>query len=1008
MLFALYGLFFLSGAAGLMYESIWTRYLALLVGHSAYAQILVLTIFLGGMAVGSFIVGRYSERLRRPLMWYAGVEAAVGLLGLLFHPAFRAVSRAAYDSLFPSLIASPGAQSVVKWLLAASLILPQSILLGATFPLISAGILRRWTFRPGAILSWLYASNSLGAAVGVLFAGFYLVSRFDFPGTLAFAAALNFVAAAITLALVSRWKEAFAPPAPAKFERVEIVSPGLTSLRQARWLLLGAAFGTAVASFAYEIAWIRMLSLVLGSATHSFELMLSAFILGLGLGALWVSRRADRWRDPLRALGLVQCAMGVLAVATLPLYMMSFGWISNLIDVFAKTPAGYAGFTIARYGICMVVMLPATFCAGMTLPLITRILYRDGANESAIGEVYAANTAGSIVGVQLAGLALLPILGVKFLVIAGAAVDVAIGLVLLYVVLRRAVVPRTPVVPGLLFASALVVFLGASTVRFDRRLLASGVYRLGGIPKPGEFTMAFYKDGRTSSVSVKRTPDGYTVLSTNGKPDASLSGEWLAPHTARTKRRSLVDDASTQVLLPLIGIAHAPQAKSAAVIGQGSGMTSHLLLGSPTLRQLATIEIEPEMIRASTWFRPVNNRVFTDHRARFVVDDARSYFAGAGHRFDLIVSEPSNPWVSGVAGLFTTEFYARIKQYLAPGGVFAQWMHLYEMNDSLVLTMLAAVQQNFPAYDVYLTDDTDIVVIATTAATVPAPDWLVREWPMVAEDLRDVTSLTPASLDALHLADSKVLSPLVATVRANSDFAPVLDLNGEKARYLLTDATGFMNLSASSFDIAAALSGRSVPLATDAAVLANVPRLKMRARSARLRLSPSDTSGADSAYRAIAERRRSFDSVISARESPSDWHRWVSQLFEVDRDLHGGSSGSVDSALYRRVDTFLDRNNAPSGVRQSVEFLKAADAWDFEVVQHIGDELIRKTLTGERWFSPDYLRDATVVAHLKNGDPTGAKTAFDALSRLVSRDAVGDLRTRLLRAYIAREATSGS
>src|SRR5437868_8170768 len=212
MLFALYALFFLSGAAGLMYESIWTRYLALLVGHSAYAQILVLTIFLGGMAVGSFVVGRYSERLKNPLIWYAVVEIAVGVLGLLFHPAFRAVSAAAYDSLFPSLVGSPGAQSAVKWLLAASLILPQSILLGATFPLISAGILRRWTVRPGAVLSWLYASNSFGAAVGVLLAGFYLVSRFDFPGTLTFAAVLNFAAAGVTVVLVRRRKELFAAP----------------------------------------------------------------------------------------------------------------------------------------------------------------------------------------------------------------------------------------------------------------------------------------------------------------------------------------------------------------------------------------------------------------------------------------------------------------------------------------------------------------------------------------------------------------------------------------------------------------------------------------------------------------------------------------------------------------------------------------------------------------------------------------------------------------------------
>lgn len=1001
-IFALYGLFFLSGAAGLMYESIWTRYLALLVGHSAYAQILVLTIFLGGMAVGSFAVGRYSERLRNPLTWYAVVEVAVGVLGLLFHPTFRAVSAVAYDSLFPALASSPGAQFTVKWLLAAALILPQSILLGATFPLISAGMLRRCTGRPGAVLSWLYASNSFGAAVGVLLAGFYLVSRFDFPGTLAFAAVLNFAAAAITLVVVRRWKEPVAPQGPARFDQREIASPAATSIRQTKWLLLGAAFGTAVASFAYEIAWIRMLSLVLGSATHSFELMLSAFILGLALGALWVSRYADRWADPLRALGWVQCAMGALAVATLPLYVASFGWISMLIGVFAKTSAGYAGFTIARYAICLAVMLPATFCAGMTLPLITRILYRDGANEAAIGEVYAANTAGSIVGVQLAGLALLPFLGLKLLVIAGGALDVAIGLVLLYVALRRAVTPRQPAIPSLLFASALAVVLGASSVSFDRNLLSSGVYRFGGLPVRGDFTMLFYKDGRTATVTVKRSREGSLIISTNGKPDASVDSEWVAPD-AGTKPRSLIDDVSTQVLLPLIAIAHAPQAKTAAVIGQGSGMTSHYLLGSPTLRQLATIEIEPEMIRASQAFRAVNYRDFTDNRSRFVVDDARSYFAGAGHRFDLIVSEPSNPWVSGVAGLFTTEFYARIKQYLSPGGVFAQWMHLYEMNDSLVLNMLAAVQQNFWSYDIYLTDDTDIVVIATSASVVPAPDWSVTEWQMLAKDLNNVPALTPASLDALHLADSKTLSPLVATVRPNSDFAPVLDLSAERARYLLTEATGFENLNTSSFDITAALSGHRMPLASDTAVLANVPKLQMRGRSARLRLTPSDTSDADSAYRAVAQRRRAFDASISARAAPADWHKWVSQLFDVDRDVHDGSAGSVDSALYRRIDEFLDRTNAPLGPRQSAEFLKAADAWDFPVVQRVGDELIGRARSGGKWFSSEYLRDATVVAHLENGDPAGAKAAFDAALPLVRRDAEDYLRTRLLRAYISRQ-----
>jgi hypothetical protein len=192
-----------------------------------------------------------------------------------------------------------------------------------------------------------------------------------------------------------------------------------------------------------------------------------------------------------------------------------------------------------------------------------------------------------------------------------------------------------------------------------------------------------------------------------------------------------------------------------------------------------------------------------------------------------------------------------------------------------------------------------------------------------------------------------------------------------------------------------------MPLAEDAEVLANVPRLELRARSARLRLHPGDSSDADSAYAAVRQRRRSFDTLIYVRTPPPDWHRWVTLLFPVDRDVHGGSPGSLDTTFYRPIDGFLNRVGAPAGVRQSVQFLKAADGWDFEAVQRIGDELIRKAKDGEVWIPVDYLRDAAVTAHLKSGDVAGARAAFAALLPLVSRGAASDLRTHLLRAHIA-------
>jgi predicted membrane-bound spermidine synthase len=1002
MLSALYLLFFLSGAAGLMYESIWTRYMALLVGHGAYAQIFVMTIFLGGLALGSLIVQRFTQRLKAPLAWYAAVEAAIGLLALAFHPSFVWLSGFAYDTLFPALVRWPLAQLGLKWALAGVLILPQSVLLGATFPLMSAGVLRRWPTKPGAILSWLYASNSFGAAIGVLLAGFYLVRRFDFPGTLLFAAVLNLLVALITAGLVMQWRLNH-PEQTHGPERLVTQPRGLDRRR----LLLGATFGTAVASFAYEIAWVRMLSLVLGSATHSFELMLSAFILGLALGALWVSRRADSWADPLRALGLVQCAMGALAVLTLPLYIASFGWTAELLAAFTRTTQGYIGFTLARYVICLAIMVPATFCAGMTLPLITRILYRNGANERAIGEVYAVNTAGSIIGVQIAGLALLPLLGLKLLLIAAAALDVSIGLLILYRAMPKEAPSRRSLSVAATVASMLIV-CGAWSAHFDRSLLASGVFRSGVIPAPGEFSTPFYSDGRTATVTVQTTRAGAVILATNGKPDASVSGELLRADPDDKTRQALLDDEVTQVLLPLIAIAHVPSARAAAVIGQGSGMTSHFLLGSPNLRDLQTIEIEPEMIRGSLAFSPLNERVFSDPRSHFVIDDAKSYFAAAGRKFDLILSEPSNPWVSGVAGLFTTEFYSRIRQYLAPGGVFAQWMHLYEINDGLVRSVIAAVQKNFPAYDIYLVGDADIVIIATNAPSVPVPDWSVTEWPMIKRDLRHIVKITPDALSALEVADSKALSPFMATARVNSDFAPILDLNGEKARYLSSGASGFRLLNVFSYDISSALSGRSVPLATEPIPFADIPRLDARARSARIRLFPNDTSAANADYISMAGRRRVFDAQLASGIRPRDWHRLVGSIFEIDRDVHSGSAGVADENLFRPLAAYLDRTKAPQAVREAVEFLHAADVWDFKTMARTGDDLIGDGVNGNPWLPADYLRDGTVVAHLMTGDPAAAMKTFQLLLPIVRRDELGVFRTRLLSAHIVDAMRKGT
>lgn len=436
----LYLLFFLSGAAGLMYESVWARYLGLFVGHEAYAQVLVLVIFLGGMAAGAAWVARRADQYRFPLRSYALVEAIVGLIALVFHPMFVAGTGLVYDRVFPAL--GPGiAATIVQWGLAALLILPQSLLLGATFPLMVSGVLRLNPTQPGRTVGWLYFTNSLGAAVGVLVAGFGLIAWWGLPGVTRTAGLLNLFVGLAVLLLQSGPTDTLGHPRVPLEQRTSSAKSPMVAV------LLGASLLTAVASFFYEIGWIRMLSLVLGSATHSFELMLSAFILGIALGALWIRRRIDSLGNPVLVLAIVQVVMGMLAVATLPVYQASFGWMSTLLGTLAPGDSGYAAFAVGRYLLCLLVMLPATFCAGMTLPLITKLLLDRSGSESAVGLVYAFNTGGAILGIVLAALLLLPILGVRGVIVAGGVLDIGVGaglLVFLHGLRRRALlVPAT-------------------------------------------------------------------------------------------------------------------------------------------------------------------------------------------------------------------------------------------------------------------------------------------------------------------------------------------------------------------------------------------------------------------------------------------------------------------------------------------------------------------------------------------------------------------------------------
>jgi hypothetical protein len=428
----------------------------------------------------------------------------------------------------------------------------------------------------------------------------------------------------------------------------------------------------------------------------------------------------------------------------------------------------------------------------------------------------------------------------------------------------------------------------------------------------------------------------------------------------------------------------------------------HTLLQDLDIERVETVEIESAMAEASRGFMPRNSGAFADPRGAIVIDDAKSFFAAGRRRYDIIVSEPSNPWVAGVSGLFTTEFYAHVKRFMAPHGVFAQWIHLSEINDGLVLSVVRAIAENFPDYAMYSVGNHDVLIVATADATLPAPDWSVLERPGIAHDLKRVLTLTPQMLDALRLVQASTLAPLVQNGGANSDFYPVLDLGAERTRYLSEGANGFTGLSGDRFGLATLVEGRRASVSTAPyIVIGEVARLEAMELAARV--SRGTFAGATPAELTLAENVRAVDRLLATDAPPVDWHVWVGAVRQAEETRAGGTAGIADTAFYSRATRFTVRENAPPEARAAIAFLHGLAAWDFSQASSAADTLLEAARRGDFWLPADLLREGAVVAKLRIGDVNGAHGAFIQLHSVSSRSP-NDVRPQLLAAWIAAAA----
>jgi spermidine synthase len=674
--------FLLSGATGLVYQVLWVRMLAGVLGHSVIAISLVVAIFMGGLGLGARLAGRRAQRVARPLLAYGLLEAAIGGLALLSPHLVHAGA-----GLF-AMLANGGSHVFGVVLVSVLVLLPPTTAMGATLPMLT-----RWYARDertlGRDMGWLYAVNTTGAVLGAGLAGFVLLPAMGQPATLTLAATINLAVAVGAMVLGRRHPLAPSRPAAAAAPTEPALPPATSPSIAARWVLVAFAVSGA-AALANQVAWSRSFELFTGSTTYSFSLIVCAFIAGLAVGGHVFAQRVDAAADKVSLLAGLNLGIALSGAALIPLLgelpLLLMAPLGKLLGSFAWAQAFVFAVLFA------LVFLPTCLMGG-TYPVAVRVLAEgpDDAPE-AVGQAYGWNTAGAVVGALATGLVLIPWLGLRGSLWLAVAANLLAAALLLG--------PRRPIawLLPLLGVAGLFLSPGWNPRHMN---LAPHMYAadVAGDPEALEAlasggSVVFHEEGMGATVTVLQRPEGARVLRINGKTDASTESDRLG-----------------QGLLGHLPLLLAAKQESVMMIGLGSGMSLASALSHP-VEHLRVVELLPEVHRAARHFGEILGAPLDDPRTQMVIGDGRQALLYGDQRYDAIISQPTNLFVSGVSTLFTVEFFAAMRGSLRPGGVAAVWLHSYLLPGEDFRTICRTFQEVFPEASLWNAGPFDYFLVA--------------------------------------------------------------------------------------------------------------------------------------------------------------------------------------------------------------------------------------------------------------------------------------------------------
>jgi len=759
----LYVLFFLSGAAGLVYELLWVHRLTLIMGGTTHAITTVLAAFMGGLAIGSFLAGRRAARLASPLRAYGLLEIAIGLSALLIELGFYGAVpfyRWIYNLVGPEHMVPLHA---VRFLVSALLLLLPTAFMGATLPiLIEHGV--RKDARFGNVTGTFYGINTIGAAGGAALAGFFLIPELGRHGALFVAVLGNLSLGVLALLLRERLERGIAAArADAGRDASETPTPGAAMGSLIRGLVLVTVGVSGFAAMAYQIAWTRILLVQVGSSVYAFTSVLVVFIIGLGIGAFAIGLTAHRIRRPVFVLGIAEAALGLSALWILPRFA---GLSANVVEWLRTIGSTGSDFLVKQFLYIFATLLVPTLVLGMVFPLVVYSVTRMHREASRnVGIAYAINTAGTILGSIIAGFFLLagpP--GIAGTIGIAVALSVLLGIALLLADRRAPLALRLGALAVLL---VLLAFRWDAARRhpLDRATLTAGAF-LGSLGDSG--TILYYRDGPDATVSVHEHAGGRT-LRINGKPDASTG----------------VTDMPTQVTLAQFPLLLAAKPERVLVVGLGGGVTMASAASHSRVRSVDVLEISDAVIEAArTYFGPYLRGAFDDPRVRILRNDARNHLLLAPERYDVIISEPSNPWLAGIPNLFTKEYFKLARSRLDPGGVYCQWLQSYGMAPGDFLLVVRSLLAVFPNVSLWQGQHNDFLLIAREENESIPLDTLARRMlePEVYRDLETIGLEHPGRFLGACLADHAELEAWAGEGPINTDNNGLLEFSAPLQR----------------------------------------------------------------------------------------------------------------------------------------------------------------------------------------------------------------------------------